>query len=93
MGGQRWSDILSALNEYIKAAKIEGQATVVAFDSVDGRTRLEKLEFPTLKPSLKAGFIQRDWLARRCAALICRASLYDQQLLNAPVSYATAIEL
>lgn len=47
MGGQRWSDTISSLNEYInglKSAKIEGSATVVAFDSIDGKTRLEKLE-------------------------------------------------
>lgn len=47
MGGNRWTDTISSLNEYInglKSAKIEGRATIVAFDSVDGKTRLEKLE-------------------------------------------------
>lgn len=47
MGGQRWADSISSLNEYInglKSAKIEGAATIVAFDSIDGKTRLEKLE-------------------------------------------------
>jgi hypothetical protein len=47
MGGPRWTDSIGALNEYInglKSQKIEGTATIVAFDSVENKTRLEKIE-------------------------------------------------